>query len=108
MQAPVTTGDNKNEVMTIMGIFMTVQYEEFSKMRNQDLLKAPYTYGFMLNCDWFQPYKRREDVSVGVLYMVLMNLPIQERFKREIVILVGIIPSLNKEPSSLNAFHSLL
>ena len=36
--------------------------------------------------------------------MVVMNLPRSERFKRENVIIVGIIPALSKEPLSLNTF----
>ena len=36
--------------------------------------------------------------------MVVMNLPRSERFKRENVIIVGIIPALSKEPPSLNTF----
>ena len=37
-------------------------------------------------------------------YMVVMNLPRSERFKRENVIIVEIIPALSKEPQSLNYF----
>ena len=55
-------------------------------------------YGLMLNVDWFQPFKRRSDYSVGVIYFVIMNLPRSERFKFENVILGGIIPSLDCEP----------
>ena len=52
----------------------------------------------MLNVDWFQPFKRRSDYSVGVIYFVIMNLPRSQRFKFENVILGGIIPSLESEP----------
>ncbi|KAK3107637.1 hypothetical protein FSP39_018865 [Pinctada imbricata] len=58
----------------------------------------------MINVDWFQPFKRRPDYSVGVVYMVILNLPRTARFKMENVILVGIIPNLSKEPSDLNSF----
>ena len=58
----------------------------------------------MLNVDWFQPFKHRNDYSVGVMYMVLMNLPRNIRFKKQNVILVGIIPALAHEPKSLNHF----
>ena len=58
----------------------------------------------MLNIDWFQPFKHRNDYSVGVMYMVLMNLPRNIRLKKENVILVGIIPALVHEPKSLNHF----
>lgn len=52
----------------------------------------------MLNVDWFQPFKRRSDYSVGVVYFVVMNLPRSKRFKFENVIQGGIIPSLESEP----------
>jgi len=55
-------------------------------------------YGLMLNVDWFQPFKRRSDYSVGVIYFVVMNLPRSQRFKFENFILGGIIPSLESEP----------
>ena len=80
-------------------------WKDFQKWKNRkDFLNAPHSYGLMLNVDWFKPFKHRNDCSVGVIYMVLMNLPRHLRFKKENVILVGIIPALRKEPSSLNHF----
>ena len=79
-------------------------WKSFQRWSNRDFLSLPRSYSLMLNVDWFQPFKHRKDVSVGVLYMVIMNLPRSERFKRENVIIVGIIPALSKEPSSLNTF----
>lgn len=55
-------------------------------------------YGLILNVDWFQPFKRRSDYSVGVIYFAVMNLPCSERFKFENIILRGIIPSLDSDP----------
>lgn len=43
-------------------------------------LAAKYNYLFMLNCDWFQPFKHTQ-FSVGVLYIAVENLPRQVRFK---------------------------
>ena len=60
-------------------------------------------YAMMMNVDWFQPFKRRSDYSVGVIYFVLMNLPRSERFKFENVIIAGIVPNFDKEPG-LNTF----
>ena len=57
----------------------------------------------MVNVDWFQPFKNGT-MSVGVIYLALMNLPRELRFKRENVFLVGIIASLKSEPTSLNTF----
>ena len=56
--------------------------------------------------DWFQPFKRRSDVSLGVIYLALLNLPREERFKWENVILVGIIPDMDTMPKSINSFLS--
>jgi hypothetical protein len=56
----------------------------------------------MLNSDFFQPMKHRKDYSVGVFYLVLLNLPRAQRFKWENVIIVGIVPSMDKEPKNLN------
>ena len=58
----------------------------------------------MLNLDWFQPYKRRNNKSVGVIYIALMNLPRELRFKRENVLVLGIIPYFKHEPDNLETF----
>jgi len=78
-------------------------WKTFKKYKGKDYLDAPRNYGLMLNFDFFQPMKRRKDYSVGVLYLVLLNLPRSERFKWENVIVVGIIPSMGHEPK-LNEF----
>ena len=58
----------------------------------------------MMNIDWFQCHKRRSDNSTGVIYMVLLNLPREIRYKEENSMVVGIIPNLSKEPEHLNEF----
>ena len=79
-------------------------WKSFPRWNKRDFLSLQRSYGLMINVDWFQPFKRRKDVSVGVLYMVIMNLPHSDWFKRENVIIVGVIPAPSKEPSSLNSF----
>ena len=64
----------------------------------------PRSLAFGLNVDWSQPYSRRSDVSVGVIYLVILNLPREERFKWENVILAGVIPDMEKMPKSINSF----
>ena len=68
-----------------------------------DFFARPRNYALMLNLDWFQPFDHTND-SVGVLYMTVLNLPRHERFRRENVLLIGIIPALGKEPSDVNSF----
>jgi hypothetical protein len=79
-------------------------WKDFQKFNGEDFLNSPRNYGLMLNFDYFQPMKHRKDYSVGVLYLVLLNLPRSERFKWENVIVVGIVPSMEHEPKNLNEF----
>ena len=57
-----------------------------------------------LNLDWFQPFTRRKNISIGAIYIAILNLPREDRYKLENVILLGIIPNLTKEPSDLEYF----
>lgn len=59
-----------------------------------------------MNVDWFQLFKYSL-YSVGVIYLVLMNLFRGERFKRENVIIVGIFLGLG-ELQSFNLFLVLV
>ena len=78
-------------------------WKEFQQFKGKPFLSQPFTYGLMLNIDWFKPYKHLE-YSVGAIYLTIMNLPRQVRFKQENVMLVGLIPG-PKEPSlTINSF----
>ena len=79
-------------------------WKQFQTVRGKDFLKSPRNYGLMLNFDFFQPMKHRKDYSIGVFYLVILNLPRKDRFKWENVIVVGIVPSLDREPKNLNEF----
>ena len=79
-------------------------WKDFQTYKGKEFLKAPRNYGFMLNFDFFQPIKHRKDYSVGVFYLVLLNLPRSQRFKWENVNVIGIIPSMDGEPKNLNDF----
>ena len=79
-------------------------WKDFLTFKGQDFLKSPRSLAFCLNVDWFKPYSRRSDVSVGVIYLVLLNLPREECFKWENVILVGVIPDMETMPKTINPF----
>ena len=51
--------------------------------------------GFILNLDLFQPFDGTTH-STGVLYAAICNLPRDIRFKRENLIILGILPSPNE------------
>jgi len=60
-------------------------------------LSQPYNLTVMLNCDWFQPFEHSY-YSVGVLYLVILNLPRYICFKPINIIIASIIPG-PKEPN---------
>jgi hypothetical protein len=70
-------------------IFAGQRWKDLQKYNGSDFLNTPRNYGLMLTFDFFQPMKHRKDYSVGVLYIVLLNLPHAERFKWENVLVVG-------------------
>jgi len=51
-------------------------WKDFLKFKGVNFLNAPRNLAFAINIDWFQPFKRRNDRSVGVIYLVLLNLPL--------------------------------
>lgn len=57
----------------------------------------------MINVDWFQPFTNSEH-SIGVIYMVLLNLSRDIIFKPENIILVGIIPEPREPELHINSF----
>lgn len=99
-----SNGTDQNHGGVVTDVYHGQLWKDFGKFKNKDFLNAPRNYGLMLNFDYFQPMKHRKDYSVGVLYLVILNLPRSERFKWENVIVVRIIPSMGREPKSLNEF----
>jgi hypothetical protein len=78
-------------------------WKEFQYINGQPYLAAPYVYALMLNVDWFQPYKHTQ-ASVGAMYLTIMNLPYAKRFKRENIILLGIIPGPSEPARDINQY----
>ena len=79
-------------------------WKEFQTVNGTPFLAKARNYAFMLNFGFFQLMKHSKDNSVGVFYLALLNLPRAERFKWENIIVIGIVPSLDKEPKDLNQF----
>ena len=74
------------------GHFADIYDASVWKKFHEDVLSTPYCYLLTLNVDWFQPFKHTQ-YSVGAIYLVLQNLPREQRFKEENIILVGVMPS---------------
>ena len=79
-----------------------VIWNEFMIVNGRPFLDVPYNLGLILNVDWFRPYEHTQ-YSIGVIYLVIINLPRAERYRLENVISVGCIPG-PKEPTTMNSY----
>lgn len=66
-------------------------------------LSSRYSLGLLINVDWFQPYKHVQ-YSVGAIYLAILNFPRHLRYRRENMILVGIIPGPHEPSLHMNSF----
>ena len=78
-------------------------YKTFKADDGQFYFKSSYNLGFIMNVDWFQPFKNSE-YSLGAIYLAISNLPREERFKWENVILCGIIPGPSEPKRDMNTY----
>ena len=75
----------------------------FQEVDNKPFLSAQHNYGLLLNIDWLQPFEHTTH-SVGVIFLVVLNLPRSIWFKRENVIMYGIIPGPTEPSLNINTF----
>ena len=96
---------------TSEGVFSDVYggniWKDFLFVNNSPFLLGENTFGLMLNVDWYQPYKH-STYSIGVMYLVVMNLPRSERYRRRNLIVVGIIPGPHEPSVTINSYLSPL
>lgn len=78
-------------------------WKSFQNVSGSPFLAAPFSYALVLNIDWFQPYAHTV-ASVGVIYLAFMNIPRHLRYKRQNIILVGIIPGPSEPNHNVNSF----
>lgn len=78
-------------------------WKDFQKVSGKPFLSGSLGLGLMMNIDWFQPYKRAS-YSVGAIYVTIMNLPRSVRFKRENVVLIGILPGPCEPKHDINPY----
>ena len=79
-------------------------WSDFQVVDGQPFLSEQFSFGMMINVDWFLPYKHVKSYHVGAIYMVFMNLPRHVRFRRENVLLIGILPGPNESSHDINTF----
>ena len=56
-----------------------------------------------MNVDWFQPFKHIA-YSVGVIYAVIINLPRVMCYKKENVMIIGVIPGPKEPNKQINSY----
>lgn len=66
-------------------------WKSFLTVDGKEFLSDRYALGLLINVDWFEPYKHVK-YSVGAIYIAILNFPRRLRFRREYMILIGIIP----------------
>lgn len=78
-------------------------WNEFQQHNGSPFLSEPGNYAFMMNLDFFQPYKHVQ-YSMGAIYLTILNLPRNVRSKQVNTILVGLIPGPHEPRHDLNTF----
>ena len=77
--------------------------EGFLVYQNTTFLVDRHTVGLMMNIDWFQPFKHRS-YSIGIVYLVIMNLQRNIRYKRENILIIGLLPGPSEPPKTINTY----
>ena len=78
-------------------------FKEFKDIDGNLFFDDERNIGFMMNFDFFDPYENSK-YSLGVIYLVVVNLPREERYKWENIIIVGIIPGPEEPKNDINPF----
>lgn len=74
----------------------------WSEFTSSGFLESPFSFLLTINVDWFQPFSHIE-YSVGAIYLTIQNLPRNERYKEENIILVGVLPGPSEPPLTMNS-----
>ena len=78
-------------------------WKHFLNYESKPFLSEAGNLGLLLNFDFFQPYDHIS-YSLGALYLSVLNLQRKIRYKRENMILVGLIPGPHEPERSINTF----
>ena len=87
----------------IVDIYDARIWQEFQLIKGDHFLDMEYLFAFIVNVDWFQPYTHTQAL-VGVMYLTVLNLPCSIHYKRQNIILIGVMPRPNKPKEHINSF----
>ena len=93
----------KQVASELSDVYSAKVWKDFQHFNGEPFLSLPSSIALMLNIDWFQSYKHTV-FSVGVIYLVVMNLQRSTRFKRQNIIIVGIIPGPSEPSHDINCY----
>ena len=98
----VSHGEIENVLRMFIVTYMMGKFgKKFINPNRNNFLTEKYNYALTINLDWFCAYKHVKSYYIGVIYGVINNLLRSERFKRENLLIIGIVPSMAKEPPVL-------
>ena len=78
-------------------------WSDFMNPGGVPFLSVPYNLALSINVDWFQPFKH-STYATGAIYMAIQNLPRDERYNRENVMLIGVIPGPREPKKEMNSY----
>lgn len=78
-------------------------WRKFNSNECNNFLSVPYSYLLTMNIDWFQPFTH-SIYSTGAIYLTIQNLPRNERYKIENIILVGVMPGPSEPRLTVNGY----
>ena len=78
-------------------------WNHFKNVNGSPFLEDDHTYAFMINMDWFQPYKHLT-YSVGIIYLSVLNLPRSMRYQLQNICLIGIISGPREPELNVNEY----
>jgi len=92
---------------TLADVYDGKVWKEFLHYSGKPFLAEPFSFAFLINIDWFQPYKHLS-YSVGAIYLAVLNLPRSMQYRLENICLVGIIPGPREPELTVNSYIDLL
>ena len=78
-------------------------WNDFMNPNGIAFLSLPYNLALSMNIDWFQPFKH-STYSMGAIYIAVQNLPREERYNSENIILTGVIPGPREPKKTMNSY----
>lgn len=73
---------------TLKDVYDGKIWNDFLKYEDKPFLALPFNYAIHINVDWFQPFEHTQH-SEGAVYLTILNLPREERYCQENVMVIG-------------------